>query len=78
MTEDHLDIYGYRPIKMKSKSQEFYFADFTNKPSINSNEAYNYYKQKTADFSAFFKIPQQKDYTSKSKKSQLSRLSFFQ
>ena len=46
LTEDHLDIYGYRPIKMKTKNQEFYFADFTNKPSVNSNEAYNYYKQK--------------------------------
>ena len=28
LTEDHLDIYGYRPIKMKNKSQEFYFRDF--------------------------------------------------
>ena len=46
LTEDHLDIYGYRPIKMKTKNQEFYFAEFTNKPSVNSNEAYNYYKQK--------------------------------
>ena len=46
LTEDHLDIYGYRPIKMKNKNQEFYFTDFTNKAIINANEAYNYYKQK--------------------------------
>ena len=44
LTEDHLDIYGYRPIKMKNKNQEFYFTDFTNKAIINANEAYNYYK----------------------------------
>ena len=46
LTEDHLDIYGYRPVKMKNKNQEFYFSDFTNKAINNSNEAYNYYKQK--------------------------------
>ena len=46
LTEDHLDIYGYRPVKMKNKNQEFYFADFTNKAIINANEAYSYYKQK--------------------------------
>ena len=46
LTEDHLDIYGYRPIKMKNKNQEFYFTDFTNKAINNSAEAYNYYKQK--------------------------------
>ena len=46
LTEDHLDIYGYRPVKMKSKSQEFYFSDFINNASINANEAYKYYKQK--------------------------------
>ena len=46
LTEDHLDIYGYRPVKMKNKSQEFYFTDFTNKAIVNANEAYNYYKQK--------------------------------
>ena len=46
LTEDHLDIYGYRPVKMKNKNQEFYFTDFTNKAIINSNEAYDYYKQK--------------------------------
>ena len=46
LTEDHLDIYGYRPVKMKNKNQEFYFTDFTNKAIVNANEAYNYYKQK--------------------------------
>ena len=46
LTEDHLDIYGYRPVKMKIKNQEFYFTDFTNKAIVNANEAYNYYKQK--------------------------------
>ena len=46
LTEDHLDIYGYRPIKMKNKSQEFYFTDFINNANINANEAYKYYKQK--------------------------------
>ena len=46
LTEDHLDIYGYRPIKMKSKNQEFYFTDFIRNASINANEAYKYYKQK--------------------------------
>ena len=51
LTEDHLDIYGYRPVKMKNKNknQEFYFTDFTNKAIINANEAYNYYKQKKTE-----------------------------
>ena len=51
LTEDHLDIYGYRPVKMKikNKNQEFYFTDFTNKTIINSNEAYDYYKQKKTE-----------------------------
>ena len=51
LTEDHLDIYGYRPVKMKNKNknQEFYFTDFTNKAITNANEAYNYYKQKKTE-----------------------------
>ena len=48
LTEDHLDIYGYRPVKIKGKNQEFHFIDFTNNASINANEAYKYYKQKNS------------------------------
>ena len=36
LTEDHLDIYGYRPVKIKEKSKEFYFTDFIYNTSINS------------------------------------------
>ena len=48
LTEDHLDIYGYRPIKIKEKSKEFYFTDFIYNTSVNSNDAYKYYKQKNS------------------------------
>ena len=46
LTEDHLDIYGYRSVKMKSKSQDFQFNPFIKDAYENSSEAYNYYKQK--------------------------------
>ena len=44
LTEDHLDIHGFRPIKMKSN--EFVFDAFIKDPKKNSLNAYNYYKQK--------------------------------
>ena len=46
LTEDHLDIYGYRSVKMKSKSQDFQFNPFIKDAYENASEAYNYYKQK--------------------------------
>ena len=46
LTEDHLDIYGYRAVKMKSKSQDFQFTPFIKEAYQNSSDAYNYYKQK--------------------------------
>ena len=49
LTEDHLDIYGYRPVKIKGKNKEFYFTDFTNNASINAEEAYKYYKEKNSN-----------------------------
>ena len=46
LTEDHLDIYGYRSVKMKKNSQEFQFNPFIKDAYENSSEAYNYYKQR--------------------------------
>ena len=46
LTEDHLDIYGYRSVKMKKNSQEFQFTPFIKDAYENSSEAYNYYKQR--------------------------------
>ena len=46
LTEDHLDIYGYRSVKMKKDSQEFQFNPFIKDAYENSSQAYNYYKQK--------------------------------
>ena len=46
LTEDHLDIYGYRSVKMKGKSQDFQFNPFIKIVYDNSLDAYNYYKQK--------------------------------
>ena len=46
LTEDHLDIYGYRSVKMKNKSQDFQFNPFIKDAYENSSQAYNYYKQK--------------------------------
>jgi len=46
LTEDHLDIYGYRSVKMKSNSQEFQFNPFIKDAYNNSSQAYNYYKSK--------------------------------
>ena len=46
LTEDHLDIYGYRSVKMKKNSQDFQFNPFIKDAYENSSEAYNYYKQR--------------------------------
>ena len=46
LTEDHLDIYGYRAVKMKKNSQEFQFTPFIKDAYENSSEAYNYYKKR--------------------------------
>ena len=46
LTEDHLDIYGYRAVKMKKNSQEFQFTPFIKDAYENSSQAYNYYKQR--------------------------------
>ena len=44
LTEDHLDIHGFRPIKVKSN--EFVFDSFIKDPKKNSLNAFNYYKEK--------------------------------
>jgi cation-transporting ATPase 13A3/4/5 len=44
LTEDHLDIHGFRPIKVKSN--EFVFDSFLKDPKKNSLNAFNYYKEK--------------------------------
>ena len=49
LTEDHLDIFGYRPIKIKGKDKEFCFKDFIYSASEDANNAYKYYKQKTSN-----------------------------
>ena len=46
LTEDHLDIYGYRSVKMKKNSQDFQFNPFIKDAYENSSQAYNYYKQR--------------------------------
>ena len=46
LTEDHLDIYGYRSVKMKKNSQDFQFNPFIKDAYENSSDAYNYYKQR--------------------------------
>ena len=46
LTEDHLDIYGYRSVKMKKNSNEFEFNPFIKTALGNADEAYDYYKKK--------------------------------
>ena len=46
LTEDHLDIYGYRSVKMKNNSQDFQFNPFIKDAYENASQAYNYYKQR--------------------------------
>ena len=57
LTEDHLDIYGYRSVKMKGKSQDFQFNPFIKDAYDNSLDAYNYYKQKRGNK----KVPKDKN-----------------